>query len=100
MENAVINKADIIERLATKGMLAEPQAHDYVNIMLAQMVDTLSNGDRVEIRGFGSFALREYKPRKARNPKTGEAVIVDIRHFPHFKPGKELRKKVDESVKK
>ena len=59
------------------------------------MGDTLSNGDRIEIRGFGSFSLHYRPPRKAHNPKTGEKLMTEPKHAAHFKPGKELRDQIN-----
>ena len=66
--------------------------------MLEQMAQTLQKGDRIEIRGFGSFSLHYRAPRVGRNPKTGETVELDGKYVPHFKPGKELRDRVNESI--
>jgi integration host factor subunit beta len=59
------------------------------------MSDTLAHGERIEIRGFGAFSLRRHRSRVGRNPKTGAPVSLPDRHVPHFKPGKELRERVD-----
>ncbi|MEA3643281.1 MAG: integration host factor subunit beta [Lamprobacter sp.] len=59
------------------------------------MRETLAAGERIEVRGFGAFVLREYAPRLGRNPKTGESVMLPARHRVHFKPGKDLRERVD-----
>jgi integration host factor subunit beta len=61
------------------------------------MSNALANGERIEIRGFGSFSLHYRPPRMGRNPKTGDAVALSGKYVPHFKPGKELREKVNES---
>lgn len=66
-----------------------------VNTIIEQMSDTLSNGGRIEIRGFGSFCLHFRPPRKAHNPKTGEKLITNPKYAVHFKPGKELRDEVN-----
>ena len=63
------------------------------------MSNTLSSGQRIEIRGFGSFSLHYRASRLGRNPKTGESVKLDAKYVPHFKPGKELRDKVNDSLK-
>ena len=67
-----------------------------VKTLLEQMTESLANGSRIEIRGFGSFSLHHRKPRMGRNPKTGDAVSLTEKYVPHFKPGKELRDRVDE----
>ena len=66
-----------------------------LNCMLNQIADAISRGERIEIRGFGSFDLRHRPPRIARNPKTGEAVNLPAKLAVHFKPGKEMRDRVD-----
>jgi integration host factor subunit beta len=66
--------------------------------MLEQMSESLANGERIEIRGFGSFSLHFRPPRVGRNPKTGASVSLPGKYVPHFKPGKELRERVDESA--
>lgn len=71
-----------------------------VKIILDSMSATLSSGGRIEIRGFGSFGLNYRPPRQGRNPKTGEKVQVPAKYMPHFKPGKELRERVDYAASK
>ena len=66
-----------------------------VKSVLEQMSQALADGDRIEVRGFGSFSLHYRPPRMGRNPKTGEAVALPGKHVPHFKPGKELRERVN-----
>ena len=77
--------------------LPEKQVTDSINHILELMSEALINGKRIEIRGFGSFSLHYRPPRNAHNPKTGEKVITDAKYSPHFKPGKELRERVDAS---
>ena len=67
-----------------------------VKHILEIMSDSLASGERIEIRGFGSFSLHYRPPRMGRNPKTGEAVALSGKHVPHFKPGKDLRERVNE----
>ena len=69
-----------------------------MKVILDAMSDALSRGDRIEIRGFGSFALNYRPPRTGRNPKSGEKVQVPAKYVPHFKAGKELRERVDLSA--
>lgn len=91
-------KSELIENLAAKMMhLPEKQVTDSINHILELMSDALIKGKRIEIRGFGSFSLHYRPPRNAHNPKTGEKVITAAKHSPHFKPGKELRERVDAS---
>ncbi|MDO9141942.1 MAG: integration host factor subunit beta, partial [Methylobacter sp.] len=68
--------------------------------IIEQMNQALSSGERIEIRGFGSFSLHLRPPRMGRNPKTGESVALSKKYVPHFKPGKELRDRVDASREK
>lgn len=71
-----------------------------VNDIMNAITDAITNGKRIEIRGFGSFSLRYRPPRRAHNPKTGEKLQTQPKYSPHFKPGKELRILVDQSRKK
>jgi len=90
-----VTKAELIEALARKrpGLMIK-EIEQVVNCMLEQMSQTLANGDRIEIRGFGSFSLHYRPPRMSRNPQTGQPVALTSKHVPHFKPGKELRERV------
>lgn len=91
-------KSELIANLAARlTHLPEKQVTDSINLILDLMSDTLANGNRIEIRGFGSFALHYRPPRNAHNPKTGAKVITEAKHSPHFKPGKELRERVNAS---
>ncbi len=91
-------KSELIENLAAKMThLPEKQVNDSINHILALMSDALIQGRRIEIRGFGSFSLHYRPPRNAHNPKTGVKVITEAKYSPHFKPGKELRERVDAS---
>lgn len=91
-------KSELIARMASKIMhLPEHKIADAVNHILDSMTQALINGNRIEIRGFGSFSVHLRNPRNAHNPKTGEKVITEPKYMPHFKPGKELRKRVNDS---
>lgn len=94
-----MTKSELIERLADK-MRQVPSKDVELSIkeMLEQMAQTLQKGERIEIRGFGSFSLHYRAPRVGRNPKTGETVKLDGKYVPHFKPGKELRERVNENL--
>ncbi len=93
-------KSDLIALMASRiTQLPEQDIADSVNLILDAMSDALGNGERIEIRGFGSFTLHYRPPRNAHNPKTGEKVITVAKYSPHFKPGKELRELVDNAVK-
>lgn len=91
-------KSELIEHIAAKMTdLSEKQVADGINRILELMSEALIDGQRIEIRGFGSFSLHYRPPRNAHNPKTGEKVVTEAKHSPHFKPGKELRERVDAS---
>ena len=91
-----MTKSELIEILATRhNQLAPKDAELAVKTMLDAMATALAQGDRIEIRGFGSFGLNYRPPRTGRNPKTGEKVQVPKKYVPHFKAGKELRERVD-----
>jgi integration host factor subunit beta len=89
-------RSDLIDLLAADQMpLSERDVELAVKAMLHQMSDALASGERIEIRGFCSFALHTSPARIGRNPRTGETVAVPPRHRPHFKPGEELRERVN-----
>lgn len=93
-------KSELIASLAAKMThLPEKQVGDGINKIIDLMSDALINNQRIEIRGFGSFTLHHRPPRNAHNPKTGEKVVTEAKYTPHFKPGKELRERVDASRK-
>ncbi|MDH5710149.1 MAG: integration host factor subunit beta [Gammaproteobacteria bacterium] len=94
-------KSELIERISRKQThLAYRDVELAVKCLLSQMSNALSSGERIEIRGFGSFSLHFRPPRSGRNPKTGDSVSLPGKHVPHFKPGKELRERVNDSLKK
>ena len=96
-----MTKSELIEALARQlPHLAMKDVELAVKCVIEQMCETLSAGDRIEIRGFGSFSLHHRAPRIGRNPKTGDAVSLTEKYVPHFKPGKELRDRVDASRNK
>lgn len=91
-----MNRSDLISRLAElhpQLKLADTELS--VRVILDEMAATLTKNGRIEIRGFGSFGLNYRPPRKGRNPKTADKVSVPAKYVPHFKPGKELRERVD-----
>lgn len=91
-----MNRSELIERLAKpQSQLQIKDVELSVRVILDALSSALSKGNRAEIRGFGSFELNYRPPRKGRNPKTGESVIVPAKHVPHFKMGKELKERVD-----
>ena len=91
-----MTKSDLIEALAeNQKHLALRDVELSVKSLLERMSQSLSTGERIEIRGFGSFSLHFRPPRMGRNPKSGDAVALTGKHVPHFKPGKELRERVN-----
>ncbi|MGL5285708.1 integration host factor subunit beta [Aeromonas sp. RU39B] len=91
-----MTKSDLIELLAANRMhMPAKDVEAAVKEILEQMATTLQEGDRIEIRGFGSFSLHYRAPRVGRNPKTGDKVELTGKYVPHFKPGKELRERVN-----
>ncbi|MEW7975943.1 MAG: integration host factor subunit beta [Candidatus Sedimenticola endophacoides] len=91
-----MTKSELIEVIAREqGHLAYRDIELAVKCMLEQMSQALATGERIEIRGFGSFSLHYRPPRQGRNPKTGESVALSGKYVPHFKPGKELRERVN-----
>lgn len=94
-----MNRSDLVKALAARfANLMAKDAEVSVNEILDAISLSLAQGGRVEIRGFGSFGLNDRPARKARNPKTGEVVFVTEKSVPHFKAGKEMRERVDQSV--
>jgi integration host factor subunit beta len=93
-----VTKSDLIEQLSESLKLPKGKAELVVNVMFDSMVAALQRGERIEIRGFGSFGLNYRPPRTGRNPKSGEKVQVPQKYVPHFKAGKELRERVDFSA--
>ncbi len=91
-----MTKSELIELIASKQtQLSAKDVELAVKTILEHMSQTLAVGERIEIRGFGSFSLHYREPRKGRNPKTGDAVQLTGKYVPHFKPGKELRERVN-----
>ena len=92
-----MNRSDLINSLKDKVALSRKDAGKVVDTFFDALKETLSKGDRVEIRGFGSFSVKNYKPYVGRNPKTGEQINVTSKKLPFFKVGKELKEMVDKS---
>ncbi|PLX90083.1 MAG: integration host factor subunit beta [Desulfuromonas sp.] len=90
-----MNKSELIEALSLEKDLTYKRAEEIVNLMFDSMTQELVKGGRIEIRGFGSFVVKDYKSYTGRNPKTGEAIEVKTKKLPFFKVGKELRERVD-----
>lgn len=91
-----MTKSELIEAIALKQtQLSHKDIDLSVKTILEQMAQSLESNERIEIRGFGSFSLHHRPPRKGRNPKTGESVELSEKYVPHFKPGKELRDRIN-----
>ena len=94
-----MTKSELIERLVDQyDDLTQRDVELAVRLLLDRMIDHLADGGRVEIRGFGSFSVHHRPARHGRNPKTGESVEIPPKYVPHFKPGKELRERVNLAV--
>ncbi|MEZ7984453.1 MAG: integration host factor subunit beta [Pseudomonadales bacterium] len=94
-----MTKSELIERIAMRQVqLSTKDVELAVKCVIDQMVNGLASGKRIEIRGFGSFSLHYRAARVGRNPKTGEQVQLAGKHVPHFKPGKEMRDRVNDSL--
>jgi len=94
-----VTKSDLIEQLSEQLKLPKGKAEFVVNTIFDSMEAALDRGDRIEIRGFGSFEVREYKAYEGRNPRTGEPVHVRPKRLPFFKVGKELKERVNRSAR-
>ena len=90
-----MNKSELIKALSNKENIADKDADKIVNLVFDRFIDTLKKGGRIEIRGFGTFHMREYGAYEGRNPKTGKKTHVNQKKLPFFKVGKELKKKVN-----
>lgn len=94
-----MTKSELIELIAERQpQLSHKDIELAVKTIIEHMSQVLATGDRIEIRGFGSFSLHYREPRQGRNPKTGETVQLPGKYVPHFKPGKELRERVNQSM--
>jgi integration host factor subunit beta len=96
-QGSEMTKSDLIEAVADRLKLPKGKAELIVNAIFSSMEDALKDGKRIEIRGFGSFEIREYKAYEGRNPRTGTPVSVSPKRLPFFKVGKELRERVNAS---
>ncbi len=90
-----MTKAELVDNVADRVNLTKKQTEVIVNILFNSITEALSDGDKVELRGFGSFRIRARNPREGRNPKTGDTVHIPAKKVPFFKAGKELREMVD-----
>jgi integration host factor subunit beta len=99
-EEGSMTKSDLIEMVAQKLHLPKGKAELIVNCVFDSMEESLKRGERIEIRGFGSFEIRHYKAYEGRNPRTGDPVGVQPKRLPFFKVGKELKERVNEAAQK
>lgn len=90
-----MTKADIVESISEETEMSKKDSNIVVNLIIDNISNALAEGDKVELRGFGSFKVKDRKARKARNPRTGESVDVPAKLVPYFKPSRELKSKVD-----
>jgi len=90
-----VTKAELVDEVAKASDLTRKHSEVIVDCVFTAISDALRRGDKIELRGFGSFRVRHRDGRRGRNPKTGAGVIVPPRQVPHFKPGKELRERIN-----
>ncbi len=90
-----MTKAELVDSVSGRSDLSKKEAEVIVQTVLDSIVDSLKSGEKVELRGFGSFRLRDRASRQGRNPKTGERVFVPAKKVPYFKPGKELKELIN-----
>jgi len=90
-----MNKSDLVEYLAKHTDLTQKKSEKVINLVFNEMTRALRENDKIEIRGFGSFTVKEYRSYTGRNPKTGETIEVKSKRLPFFKVGRELKKRVD-----
>ena len=95
-----MNKSELIDKIAERASLPRKKAEHVVNLIFDAMTHALARGERIEIRGFGSFVSKHYRARMGRNPRTGETIPVPAKRLPFFKVGKELRERVDAGAKR
>lgn len=89
-----MNKSELIEQLALKKDVSVKRAEEVVNLIFSSMSEAMVSGDRIEIRGLGSFVIKDYGTYTGRNPKTGESISVSPKKLPFFKVGKELKERI------
>ena len=91
-----MTKAELVEDVAEAAELTKKDAERLVEIVFESIIETLNQGEKIELRGFGSFRVRERGARRGRNPKTGDPVSIHAKRVPYFKPGKELKELINE----
>ncbi len=90
-----MTKADLVERVAKEADMTKKDAEQLVEIIFDSIVASLNKGEKIELRGFGSFRVRQRNARKGRNPKTGDSVDIPAKRVAYFKPGKELKELIN-----
>jgi integration host factor subunit beta len=90
-----MTKADLVEQVASEAEMTKKDAEQLVEIIFDSIIGALNKGDKIELRGFGSFRVRQRDARKGRNPKTGTAVNIPAKRVAYFKPGKELKEVIN-----
>ena len=93
-----MTKADLVEKVASEADMTKKDAEQLVEIIFDSITETLNRGEKIELRGFGSFRVRERNSRKGRNPKTGSSVDIPAKRVAYFKPGKELKELIKSRV--
>ena len=91
-----MTKAELVEDVARAAELTKKDAERLVEIVFESIIETLNRGEKIELRGFGSFRVRERGARRGRNPKTGAPVDIPAKRVPYFKPGKELKELIND----
>src|SRR5215218_3035084 len=91
-----MTKAELVEDVAQAAELTKKDAERLVEIVFESIIETLNHGEKIELRGFGSFRVRERGARRGRNPKTGDPVSIPAKRVPYFKPGKELKELIND----
>jgi integration host factor subunit beta len=92
-----MTKADLVEKVAAEADMTKKDAEQLVEIIFESIVSTLNKGEKIELRGFGSFRVRQRNARKGRNPKTGASVNIPAKRVAYFKPGKDLKEVINNS---
>ena len=98
MTNGSMTKAELVEEVSRVSDLTKKHSEVIVDTVFESIIDALKRGEKIELRGFGSFRLRSRKSRTGRNPKTGEKVEVPSKKIPYFKPGKELKELINKAL--
>jgi len=93
-----MTKAELVEDVARAAELTKKDAERLVEIVFESIIETLNQGEKIELRGFGSFRVRERGARRGRNPKTGDPVDIPAKRVPYFKPGKEMKELINEET--